>query len=317
MPEPLHLEPRGEDQLVLVRHFAAAPERVFRAFTEPEALLRWMGTEDWPLVRAEVDLRVGGQVRYEWAGDRGVMGLTGTYERIDPPHLLEHTEVFDDDWTDGPAHVSTRFEAVDTGTRVTMTLTYSSAATRQRVMTTGMARGMELNYLNLDDLLAERLHLFRIDPERDLVLDRVVPVPPSRVWQAWTDPEQLVRWFTPAPWGTASAAIDAFPGGRFDVTMRSPEGELHPNQGCVLVAVRNRLLVWTDALQVGFRPAPQAFFTGILRLTPHPQGTRYVAIARHGSAATCREHAEMGFLHGWGAALDQLVDLVGPGTGSA
>jgi uncharacterized protein YndB with AHSA1/START domain len=40
----------------------------------------------------------------------------------------------------------------------------------------------------------------KLDPKLDLVLERVVDVPPRLVWAAWTRPEHLKKWFTPAPW---------------------------------------------------------------------------------------------------------------------
>jgi len=39
-----------------------------------------------------------------------------------------------------------------------------------------------------------------IDPKRDLVLERTVDVSLEPVWIAWTQPEHLKKWFTPAPW---------------------------------------------------------------------------------------------------------------------
>lgn len=39
-------------------------------------------------------------------------------------------------------------------------------------------------------------------------------------------------------------------------------------------------------------------------------GTRYRAVAIHGNQTLRKRHEEMGFQEGWGAALDQLVDLM-------
>lgn len=145
------------------------------------------------------------------------------------------------------------------------------------------------------------------DPSLDLVLERVVDVPPELVWRAWTEPEHLKRWFTPAPWTTVACSIDLRPGGRFSTTMRSPEGEEMPNEGCYLEIVENRKLVWTDALHAGYRPSGQAFMTAMVLLEPEGKGTRYTAIAMHVDGDARRRHEEMGFHEGWGTALEQLV----------
>ncbi|MBD0321275.1 MAG: SRPBCC domain-containing protein, partial [Gemmatimonadetes bacterium] len=92
------------------------------------------------------------------------------------------------------------------------------------------------------------------DPKLDLVLERVVDVPPEAVWAAWTRPEQVVKWFTPAPWQTVHCEIDLRPGGIFRTTMRSPEGEEFSSDGCIVEVVENRRFSWTDGLAPGFRP---------------------------------------------------------------
>jgi len=73
----------------------------------------------------------------------------------------------------------------------------------------------------------------KIDPKLDLVFERFVEVSPELVWTAWTQPEHLKKWFTPAPWTTVDCEIDLRPGGVFRTVMRSPEGKDHPNTGCV------------------------------------------------------------------------------------
>ena len=152
------------------------------------------------------------------------------------------------------------------------------------------------------------------NPELDLVLERVVPVSPDRIWRAWTEPEQLKQWFCPRPWRTTECEIDLRPGGVFRTVMQSPEGEdMEPGIGCYLEIVPNERLVWTGALGPGFRPVTSAsdelVFTAIIAIEPAEGGSKYTAIAMHRDPEGAAKHKEMGFHEGWGAALDQLVEL--------
>lgn len=149
--------------------------------------------------------------------------------------------------------------------------------------------------------------VFKIDPARDLVLEREIDVPPELVWQAWTTPESIKHWFVPKPWTITSCEIDLRPGGIFATTMRSPEGQEFPNLGCYLEIVPNERLVFTDTLLPGFRPSPKPFFTAALLLAPTATGTRYTAYAIHGDETARKTHEEMGFHDGWGTVVDQMV----------
>jgi uncharacterized protein YndB with AHSA1/START domain len=150
-----------------------------------------------------------------------------------------------------------------------------------------------------------------IDSNLDLVLEREIDVAPDLVWAAWTTPEHLKKWFAPKPYETAECEIDLRPGGIFHVVMRSPEGEsMDEGAGCVLEVVENERLVWTAALGPGFRPAASDFpFTAVVTMEPSGSGTKYRAVAVHGSPELRAEHEKMGFHEGWAAALDQLVEV--------
>ena len=160
---------------------------------------------------------------------------------------------------------------------------------------------------------------FHLDPDRDLLLTRDVDVPPDAIWRAWTTPELLMPWFCPKPWRVTACEIDLRPGGRFLTRMEGPDGQRFEHAGCYLeVDPSLRRLVFTSALEPGFRPAPRGPgappFTGTIVLAPHGAGgTRYSAIARHATAEDARAHAQMGFEQGWSIALDQLVAMIRAG----
>jgi uncharacterized protein YndB with AHSA1/START domain len=150
------------------------------------------------------------------------------------------------------------------------------------------------------------------NPELDLILERTVDVAPELVWKAWTTPELLVQWFAPKPWSTTSCEIDLQPGGKFDTTMRSPEGDEYPSSGCILVVEEGSRLVFTSGLGPGFRPqiAEDGFpFTAIISIEPDGSGTKYTATGIHADASSRKSHEDMGFAEGWGMALDQLVEV--------
>ena len=153
-----------------------------------------------------------------------------------------------------------------------------------------------------------------IDHTRDLVIERILDVPRELVWRAWTDPEVLKQWFTPAPWTTPECRIDLRPGGGFFTLMRGPEeGQEVAGTGCYLEIVENEKLVWTGALGADFRPNPAEegpIFTAVVLMDPHPEGTSYRVIAMHPDEASRKAHESMGFHEGWGKALDQMVSVL-------
>jgi uncharacterized protein YndB with AHSA1/START domain len=163
------------------------------------------------------------------------------------------------------------------------------------------------------------------NPDLDLVLERAVPVPVSHLWRGWTEPETLMKWFCPLPYLTVACDIDLQPGGAFRTVMRSPEGNEWDNTGCYLVVEPEHRLVWTSAIEPGFRPSarnplpvgdpaaqatpPEFTFTCELTFTHVDGGSTYHARVMHATIADVAAHTTIGFHEGWGAALDQLVAL--------
>ncbi len=158
---------------------------------------------------------------------------------------------------------------------------------------------------------------FDFDPELDLTFERIVDVSPEDIYRHYTNAELLKPWFCPRPWRVESVVVEARPGGAFKTVMVGPNGErMDGEAGCVLEAVPGQRFAWTDALGPGFRPRKEpGFMSGHVYLAPTEDGgTRYRALARHSNPEARKQHAEMGFEPGWGAALDQLVRLIKTGS---
>jgi uncharacterized protein YndB with AHSA1/START domain len=103
------------------RTFAASSEDVFDAWTSPEVMRRWFHcAPDWETPVADVDLRVGGEVRVVMRKPDGTeAGAHGEYAVIDRPRRLVMTWTFDDD----PANeqlIELSFSEADGSTTVLM-----------------------------------------------------------------------------------------------------------------------------------------------------------------------------------------------------
>jgi uncharacterized protein YndB with AHSA1/START domain len=146
----------GDREITLTRTFQAPRRLVFDAFTKPEMVKRWLwGPPEWPMVHCEIDLRVGGKLRYVWRHkDKGDMGLSGVFHAIEAPARLVNTEIFDQDWTGGEALVTTTFVEQNGRTTVAATVRYSSQAARDGALKTPMLEGWSQSHDRLDDLLA-------------------------------------------------------------------------------------------------------------------------------------------------------------------
>jgi uncharacterized protein YndB with AHSA1/START domain len=59
--------------------------------------------------------------------------------------------------------------------------------------------------------------------KRDLIITRVFDAPVESVWKAWTDPEQVMRWWGPTGFTSPSCKIDFREGGKFVFHMRAPK----------------------------------------------------------------------------------------------
>ena len=155
---------RPTDREVKVARWFKAPKAlVFRAYTEPQLLQRWLlGPPGWSMVVCEMDVRAGGRYRWRWRSDSdgSEFGFAGTFREVVPESRLVHSEAYDPGTLGGQylaseAVVTVTFDEANEATTVTTLMDFGSKEARDAAMATGMTGGMEQSYRRLDQLLKE------------------------------------------------------------------------------------------------------------------------------------------------------------------
>jgi uncharacterized protein YndB with AHSA1/START domain len=153
----------SDREVQVVRSFKAPRALVYRAYTEPALLQRWLlGPPGWSMPICEMDVRVGGRYRWRWRNeaDGSEFGFAGTFRDVQPQARLVHTEAYDPGTVGfgypdgGEALITITFTEADGATTVTSLMDFGSKEARDAAVATGMTDGMEQSYQLLDQLLA-------------------------------------------------------------------------------------------------------------------------------------------------------------------
>ena len=152
----LTLRTDGDTGVVITRRFAAPEAALFAAHVEPALLQQWcLGPDGWTMPVCVCEARPGGQLRYEWRNADGAgFHLTGEFVAVEPPHRIVHVERMHLPDPTPDNRIETTFTADGDGTLMVMRMQLPDAATREAMLATGMADGMEVGYVRLDRGLA-------------------------------------------------------------------------------------------------------------------------------------------------------------------
>jgi uncharacterized protein YndB with AHSA1/START domain len=106
--------------LVLTRRYPVAPEKVWRAWTDPRALKRWWGPGGHdPVSVAELDLRVGGRFRIVFGGPQGTdHEVQGVYREVVTGRRLVFTWTWPRTTPERESLVTLEFRPADGGTEL-------------------------------------------------------------------------------------------------------------------------------------------------------------------------------------------------------
>ena len=109
---------KDKPALTLQRHYPVAPEKVWRAWTDPQALKQWFGP-DGPqkFSLAELDVRVGGRFRIAFGGPEGrEHECAGIYKEVVPHKKLVFSWCWPRTTPDRVSQITILFKPADGGT---------------------------------------------------------------------------------------------------------------------------------------------------------------------------------------------------------
>jgi uncharacterized protein YndB with AHSA1/START domain len=238
---------------VVTRVVDAPREVVFRAWTEPAHVKQWWGPAAFSTPVCEMDVRPGGAYRLVMRSPEGVdYPMAGVYREVIPPERIVYTIDFSEhpaEWhrqlaalregAAAPAEsplVTVTFEAQGRRTRLTVRMRFGSASERSAFLRMGMKEGWGQSLERLETEVGQM--------GRSITSTRVLDAPREHVFEAWTEPAHLAKWWGPKGFTNTFHEFDPRPGGAWRFVMHGPNGADYPNHSVFREIVKPERIVF-------------------------------------------------------------------------
>ena len=213
--------PAVTGQEIVITHVFAAPRAtVFKAWTDPRQLAQWWGPRGFTNPVCEWDARPGRAIHVVMRAPNGAdFPMGGEFREVTAPERLVFTSGALDE------RGVMLFELLHTVTFLERnSQTKLTIQTRVLRTTAGADKSIGGYKAGMTQSLERLAGLVVNTAGREIVISRVFDAPRELVWQAWTDPEHLQRWFGPKGFTMSTCSMDLRPGGVFHYGMKSPDG---------------------------------------------------------------------------------------------
>ena len=236
---------KEKEELLITRTFDAPRERVWKAWTTPECVMRWWGPKEFTAPFARIDLRVGGRYLYCMRSPDGEdFWSTGVYREIVEPSRIVATDSFSDekgnivpasrygmsgDW---PRELLVTITFEDQGGRTRLTLRHSGIPAGQ--MREQTKAGWETSFDKLAQVLEEPATGTVVSAPpgtQEIVVTRIFDAPREQVYLAMTDPKLVPMWWGPERFTTVVERMEVRPGGRWRYLQRDAAGSEYAFHG--------------------------------------------------------------------------------------
>jgi uncharacterized protein YndB with AHSA1/START domain len=313
---------QNDHEIIITRVFNAPRELVFKAWTEPEHIAQWWGPEGFTTRVIEFDLRPGGRSRYVMVGPDGTeYPGEGVFREVVPPERIVTTDEFGEDYeqlTDVELPqgmvITILFEELNDKTRLTLQISHPSADDRRKHEEMGVVAGWNSSFDCLDEFLAKQIKQqqngfsLTLPSDREILITRVFNAPRQLVFEAWTQPEHVKRWFGGCtPMVMTVCEIDLRVGGKWRYVLHDASNNTeHGFAGEYREIVRPERLVATER----YEPVPNSDHLNTLTLSEQNGKTTLHILIQHQSQEQRDGHLQSGMETGLRETLNRLETVL-------
>lgn len=250
-------------EFVITHTFEAPLELVWQAWTDAERMKQWWAPKGFTVLACKLDLRPGGLLHYCLGSPEGhEMWGKSVYREIVPQEKLIFINSFSDKAAGLSRHPMSATWPLEMHTTITFTehqgktiLTVQwipvSPTEEERTTFDNSHDGMRQGWTGTLDNLAE--YLAKTQMDREIITTRVIDVPRDLVFKAWTDPEQLAKWWGPKGFTNTFHSFDQTPGGYWRFVMHGPDGTDYHNHIIFVEIVKPERIVFDHVSAPKFR----------------------------------------------------------------
>lgn len=234
-------------EVAFTRIFDAPRSLVFKLWTDPAHIAVWWGPHGFRNPRCEWDARPGGKIHIDMRGPDGrICPMSGRFEEVaEPERLVFVSSALDESGNAIFEILNTVLFAENAGkTTLTLTARVISSTPNAPQYLKGMEMGWTQTLERLAQRVAETASTSADSSDREIVVSRVFDAPRELVWDAWTDPKQLVQWWGPRGFTTTIHEMDLKPGGAWELTMHGPDGANYPNHSVFVEVLKPERIIY-------------------------------------------------------------------------
>lgn len=317
---------REAKEIIVSCVFDAPKDLVWKMYTDPKLIPLWWGPKRLATKVEKMDVRPGGTWRFiQFDKDGRSYAFHGTYREVVPLECMIYTFSFEGIPPEHELFQTVKFEeykkpfrkndviplrsSETARTKVTETTVYKTIEDLEKMLNLGMKEGVIESMDRFGELLTSK----------ELVIGRTFSAPRDLIWKMFTDPKLIPLWWGPKEFKVPYAEIDFRTGGKYLISMQSPDGKEFWSTGIYLDIIPPERLVMMDSFADEHGHEVPSTYYGLERGFPMEmlikvelrEDINNTKLTLKHSDISCISSKDLGNMkQGWNQSFDKLEEVL-------